>query len=151
MDNPCIPVLHVGTVPVLRKRQDICSYLVRHFFLSPGFTSDYVEDELVKKGIKILPFNKDNIENDMIVVIGNAFDESNEEVKRTLELGIKHYYYYDLLRELTLEYNSVAICGCHGKTTTTALLSHVFDDLVGANYLIGDGTGHASKNNTYFF
>ena len=47
MDNPCIPVLHLGTVPVLRKRQDICSYLVRHFFLSPGFTSDYVEDELV--------------------------------------------------------------------------------------------------------
>ena len=111
----------------------------------------FTEDELVKKGIKILPFNKDNIESDMIVVIGNAFDESNEEVKRTLELGIKHYYYYDLLRELTLEYNSVAICGCHGKTTTTALLSHVFDDLVGANYLIGDGTGHASKNNTYFF
>ena len=47
MDNPCIPVLHLGTVPVLRKRQDICSYLIRHFFLSPGFTSDYVEDELV--------------------------------------------------------------------------------------------------------
>lgn len=111
----------------------------------------FTEDALLEREIKILPFNKDNIEKDMIVVIGNAFDESNEEVKRTLELGVKHYTYFELLRELVFNYESIAICGCHGKTTTTALISHVFDDLVGANYLIGDGTGHANNINKYFF
>ncbi len=111
----------------------------------------FTEDALIEKGIKILPFDSNNIEKDMIVVIGNAFDESNEEVKRTLELGIKHYTYFELLRELVFNYESIAVCGCHGKTTTTALISHVFDDLVGANYLIGDGTGHANNVNKYFF
>lgn len=111
----------------------------------------FTEDDLIKKGIKILPFDEVNIESDMVVVIGNAFNESNPEVKKTLEMGIKHYYYYELLRELAFNYESVAIAGCHGKTTTTALISHVFDDIMGANYLIGDGTGHASLINKLFF
>ena len=111
----------------------------------------FTEDGLIERGIKILPFDEVNIKNDMVVVIGNAFDENNVEVKRTLELGVKHYTYYELLRELVFNYESVAICGCHGKTTTTALISHVFNDLVGANYLIGDGEGHASDSNKYFF
>ena len=111
----------------------------------------FTEDALVANNIKILPFDEANISGDMIVVIGNGFDETNCEVKKTLELKVKHYTYCELLGELVKTYNSTAICGCHGKTTTTALLSHVFDDLVGANYLIGDGTGHASNSNEYFF
>ena len=40
----------------------------------------FTEDALVESGIKILPFDENNINKDMIVVIGNAFDESNVEV-----------------------------------------------------------------------
>jgi len=111
----------------------------------------FTEDGLREKGITILPFDENNIEKDMIVVIGNAFDESNIEVKKAIELDVKRYYYYDLLHELVNEYYTTCICGCHGKTTTTALLGHVFDNLIGANYLIGDGTGHASASNKHFF
>ena len=111
----------------------------------------FTEDALREKNIKILPFSEDNINKDMIVVIGNAFDETNVEVKKAIELDVKRYYYYDLLHEIVNMYNTTCICGCHGKTTTTALIGHVFDDLVGANYLIGDGTGHASITNKYFF
>ena len=111
----------------------------------------FTEDALREKNIKIMPFDANNITEDMIVVVGNAFDDSNVEVKRANELGVKKYNYYELLHDLVNEFNSVAICGCHGKTTTTALLGHVFDDLVGANYLIGDGTGHARNINKYFF
>ena len=111
----------------------------------------FTEDALRKKNIKILPFDENNIEKDMIVVIGNAFDETNIEVKKAIELDVKRYYYYDLLHEIVNNYDTTCICGCHGKTTTTALIGHVFDNLVGANYLIGDGTGHANSNNKYFF
>jgi len=111
----------------------------------------FTEDDLISRGIKILPFNKNNIESDMVVVIGNIFDETNEEVKETLDKGIKHYRYHELLRELAFTHDSLAISGCHGKTTTTALIAHVFDDMIGANYLIGDGTGHANVVNKYFF
>lgn len=111
----------------------------------------FTEDDLISRGIKILPFNKNNIESDMVVVIGNIFDETNEEVKEVLDKGIKHYKYHELLRELAFTHDSLAISGCHGKTTTTALIAHVFDDILGANYLIGDGTGHANIANKYFF
>lgn len=111
----------------------------------------FTEDALKERNIKIMPFDENNIKEDMIVVIGNAFDNNNVEVKRALELGVKKYNYYELLHDLVNEYESIAICGCHGKTTTTALLGHVFDDIVGANYLIGDGTGHAKDSNKYFF
>ena len=111
----------------------------------------FTEDLLREKNIKILNFDENNISKDMIVVIGNAFDESNIEVKKAIELDVERYNYYDLLHNLVDKFKSVAICGCHGKTTTTALLSHVFNSIVGANYLIGDGTGHADKDNEYFF
>lgn len=111
----------------------------------------FTEDLLREKNIKILPFDENNITKDKIIVIGNAFNETNIEVKKAIDIDAKRYSYYELLHNLVNEFESVAICGCHGKTTTTALLGHIFDNLVGANYLIGDGTGHAEKNNKYFF
>ena len=47
------------------------SDLEKHFF---------TEDELVKRNITILPFNKDNIKDNYTVIIGNAFKEDFEEV-----------------------------------------------------------------------
>ena len=41
----------------------------------------FIEDELRKRNIPIYSFNKDNIKDGYHVIIGNAFDESNEEVK----------------------------------------------------------------------
>ena len=53
--------------------EEVCgSDLEKHFF---------TEDLLIEKGIKILPFNKDNIKDNYIVIIGNAFLEDFEEVK----------------------------------------------------------------------
>lgn len=110
----------------------------------------FTQDALESKGIKILPFDESNIEDDLIIVVGNAFNSTNIEYKKAIEKGLKIYMYYELLGELVEEYESVSVCGCHGKTTTTALLSHVFNNITGTNYLIGDGTGSASKDNKYF-
>ena len=35
------------------------------------------------------------------------------------------YAYFELLGKLTRKYNTIAVCGCHGKTSTTSLLAHV--------------------------
>ena len=48
------------------------SDLEKHFF---------TEDELVKRGIQIYPFCKDNIKDGYTVIIGNAFLEDFEEVQ----------------------------------------------------------------------
>ncbi len=109
----------------------------------------FTQDELEKKGIKMLDFNKDNITKDMIIIKGNAFTDDQEEVVRAKELGLKIYTYQEMIAELTNNTKLIAISGCHGKTTTTTMMSKVLEN-VGVNYLIGDGTGAANKDNDYF-
>ena len=110
----------------------------------------FTEQSLVEKGIKIYNFNKDNIKDDMIIIQGNAFKDTHEEIVRAKELGLKIYSYQDMVGKLTKMFQTIAISGCHGKTTTTAMLSHVLKNITGCNYLIGDGTGYADKENKYF-
>lgn len=112
-----------------------------HFFTEVG---------LVEAGIKILSFDANNIEKDMVVVQGNAFRNEHEEVVRANELGLKIYTYQEMVGKLTEMFMTIGISGCHGKTTTTAMMSHVLNNILGTNYLIGDGSGYASKENKYF-
>lgn len=109
----------------------------------------FTEVELIKKGIKILEFNKDNIKEGMTIVQGNAFNDEHEEVKKAHELGLKIYSYQEMIAKITDDTKLIAVSGCHGKTTTTTMLSTVFKN-IGINYLIGDGTGYAIKGNDYF-
>jgi len=110
----------------------------------------FTEDALIEKGIKIYEFNKDNIKEDMVIVQGNAFKDTHEEIVRAKELGLKIYTYQEMVGKLTKMFKTITIAGCHGKTTTTAMLSHVLKNITGCNYLIGDGTGNGSKENEYF-
>ncbi len=109
----------------------------------------FTEDGLIKKGIKIFEFNKDNIKEGMTIVQGNAFNDDHEEVVRARELGLTIYSYQEMIAKLTDNTKLIAISGCHGKTTTTTMMSKVFEN-IGINYLIGDGSGYASKDNEYF-
>jgi len=109
----------------------------------------FTEEELLKRNIKILPFDENNIKENMIIVKGNAFNDENKEVVRAKELNLKIYTYQSMIREVTDKFTLIAVSGCHGKTTTTKMLSKVFEN-IGINYLVGDGSGHADKNNKYF-
>ena len=84
----------------------------------------FIEDELRKRNIPIYSFNADNIKDGYTVIIGNAFDESNEEVKAALENpNVKCTRYYDFLANFMEHYVSIAVAGTHGKTTTTAAIT----------------------------
>ncbi len=118
------------------------SDVATHFFTQEG---------LENNNIPIFEFNSENIKEGLIIVRGNTFnEENNEEVKRAKELNLMTYSYQEMLGRLTKKLKTICIAGCHGKTTTTSMLSHIFQDTVGANYLIGDGTGFADKKNEYF-
>ena len=110
----------------------------------------FTEEGLIERDIEILPYNKDNIKEGMIIVKGNAIKDDNEELQRAIELDLKIHTYQEVVGKLTRMFKTITVAGCHGKTSTTALLSHVLDNIEGANYLIGDGTGHANKENKYF-
>lgn len=111
------------------------------------FTQKPLED----RGIKITSFDAANIQDGYTVIIGNAFNESNPEVKQALSMpGVKTYWYHEFLGQLVKEYTSVSVAGTHGKTTTTGMLSHVMSLAAPTGYLIGDGTGEMPDNSTYF-
>ena len=111
----------------------------------------FIEDELRKRGIPIYSFDANNIKDGYDVIIGNAFDESNEEVKAALaNTNVKTHTYYDFLGNLMDQYVSIGIAGTHGKTTTTGMAYHLFKDYDKTSVLIGDGTGHAVEDSHYF-
>lgn len=110
----------------------------------------FTEEGLKEKNIEVLSYDPKNIQEGMYIIKGGAIKDDNPEVQRALELGLKIHPYEEMVAKLTTMFQTITIAGCHGKTTTTSMLSHVLDELRGANYLIGDGTGHANKENKYF-
>ena len=119
---------------------EVCgSDLEKHFF---------TQDELEKRGIKIFPFNPDNIKDDYTVIIGNAFLEDFPEVIEARK-KCKCFRYHEFLGELMKNYKGISICGSHGKTTTTTLCKTVFSKFKNTGYLIGDGEGFLAKDSEY--
>ena len=110
----------------------------------------FTEDGLRDLGINILPFDENNIKEDMKIVRGATFDDEHPEVKKAIELGLNMYTYSEMVGSLTRKFKTICVAGCHGKTTTTSMLAHVLNNIKGANYLIGDGTGFSNKENELF-
>ena len=110
------------------------------------FTQKALED----RGISLLPFNEDNISKGQTVIASNAYPEDHVEIQRANELGIPVYRYHQFLGEFANQFTSIAVSGAHGKTSTTGLLAHVFQEARPTSYLIGDGTGRGQKDSKYF-
>ncbi|MCJ1656108.1 UDP-N-acetylmuramate--L-alanine ligase [Staphylococcus sp. NRL 16/872] len=110
----------------------------------------FTEVALKNKGIKILPFSADNIKDGMVVIQGNAFPDTHEEIVKAHELKLDGIKYHDFLGHVISQYTSVAVTGAHGKTSTTGLLSHVMNGDKKTSFLIGDGTGMGLPASDYF-
>ena len=117
------------------------SDLDKHFF---------TEEELVKNNIEFFPYDENNIKDNLIIIKGLSITDENPELKRAKELKLKIINYNEMVGILTKKFKTICIAGCHGKTTTTAMTSHVLNKIKGINYLIGDGTGNANPQNEYF-
>lgn len=109
----------------------------------------FTEKILGEKNIKIYYDNCYQFNSD-IVVYSAAIKDQHPELIRSREAGLRCFIYNKMLGELIKGFDAIAISGCHGKTTTTSLLAHILKDIVGANYLVGDGSGYAAKDNKYF-
>lgn len=110
----------------------------------------FTQRDLEKAGIKLLPFDAENITKDMVVIAGNAFPDAHEELVRAKELGAEVVRYHDFIGQFIQPYTSIAVTGSHGKTGTTGLLSHILSGIKPTSYLIGDGTGHGVPDAEFF-
>lgn len=92
-----------------------------------------------------------------VVIYSTAYTETNNpEVRRAREMGLWIMSYPEFLGSLTKQKFSIAVCGTHGKTTTSALLAHVLfgagldpSAVVGSRVLNWDG-GALSGTGKYF-
>src|SRR5258706_7022719 len=74
-----------------------------------------------------------------LVVVGNAISRGNPEAETVLEKKLRYCSLPELLKEFFIRgKRSVVVTGTHGKTTTTALLTWVFEhNGLNPSYLIG--------------
>lgn len=67
-------------------------------------------------------FKEEHIGKPDLVISSAAYGKDNPEITKAKRKGIKVLTYPQMLGELTNDKKTIAICGTHGKTTTTALV-----------------------------
>lgn len=110
----------------------------------------FTENGLKKRNIDIFYDNEHEIDKDTIVTYSKAFKPDHKEMVRVRELGLTIKEYNEVVGDITNLFKTIAVCGTHGKTTTTTMISKVLTDTIGCNYFIGDGTGYINNKNEYF-
>jgi UDP-N-acetylmuramate--alanine ligase len=133
--------------------------MLAQFLVSKGYevsgsdTSEvFMTDQVLAKfGIKVNQgFNAGNVPLDVdLIIYSSAYNpETNVEVATALHGKIKSLTYAEVLGELFNQLYGIAVCGSHGKTTTTAWLGFVLmkaglkpNVLVGARVEQFDGAG----------
>ncbi|HLT22641.1 MAG TPA: UDP-N-acetylmuramate--L-alanine ligase, partial [Bacteriovoracaceae bacterium] len=88
-----------------------------------------------------------NVENSDLVIYSSAINHENPEIIRAKELGIPLIKRAEMLAELMRLKYGIAIAGSHGKTTTTSLVSSIFQTAKqDATYIIGGIVHHLGGN-----
>lgn len=113
----------------------------KHFFTEIG---------LKERNIKIFNYDENNIVEGLTIVKGASIKEDNPEIIKARSLGLEILEYNQMVGKLTNMFKTVCVCGCHGKTTTTTMLAVGLGNELKMNYLIGDGTGFANRDNEFF-
>lgn len=85
-----------------------------------------ITERLEKLGAKVYYEHRpENVEGADVVVVSSAIGPSNPEVHRAKEIFIPVIPRAEMLSELMRMKLGIAICGTHGKTTTTSLISTI--------------------------
>ncbi len=91
-----------------------------------------------------------------LLIYSEAVPEDNPERERARDLGIPEKSYFEYLGEISKNYQTIAVAGTHGKTTTTGLITAGFQNtafeatvLVGSTLDILDGSNFKAGNNKF--
>lgn len=120
---------------------------------------EFPTDEVLKKA-NIYPsvgFLPDHVSGDVVIYTGAHGGRDNIEVKEAVKRNIPVFPHGQALGMLMDGHKQISIAGCHGKTTTTAMIATVLSHAgMDPSYAIGCGlirglglSGHAGKG-AYF-
>ena len=97
----------------------------------------FTEEGLNKRGIEIY-YEPHDIDSDTIVTFSRAFSLDHPEIKRVRELGLKIMDYNEVVGEVTGMFQTISVCGTHGKTTTSTMAAHlIYQSHVGTAAFLG--------------
>ncbi len=97
---------------------------------SDGSPSKIVDDLMKEEIVIHVGHDAQNVEEGTdLVIYSIAVKDSNPELRAASEKGVTCMTYPEALGLLTQEYTTIAVCGTHGKTTTTAMLASMFKAL----------------------
>ena len=107
----------------------------------------FTMEGLIDRNIKIYTGgDTPNLSKDTIITYTAAIDTNHHELKRCIDLGFKVIPYKDVMAKLTLDKQSICVCGTHGKTTTSLMFANILNHALGCSYFVGDGTGFGNKD-----
>ena len=115
-----------------------------------------ITKKLESENIRVnTPHSKSVIKSDIDLVIYSAvIKDSNVEMLRARELGIKTISRKESLEMILADKRVYAVCGAHGKSTTTAILSEILynsSSLIGAESKAYGSNMRYSKNELTIF
>ena len=90
-------------------------------------TRSIVTDDLEERGIDVF-FEQDgsHVSADIdLFVYSEAVPETSPERTRATELAVRQVSYFHALGELSAPYTVIAVCGTHGKSSTTSMAAKV--------------------------
>ncbi len=101
--------------------------------------------------IKTSGHDKKNISGKDLVVYSGAIPESNEELSYARKLGVPVMERSEFLAFISKKFDRViAVAGCHGKTTTTAMLGEVLATKNPTVHIGGEYDFGFAQKNEYF-
>ncbi|WP_457637008.1 UDP-N-acetylmuramate--L-alanine ligase [Oceanithermus sp.] len=87
-------------------------------------------ERLRREGIVVFTgHSPDHLENVDLLVASNAIPKDNPELRHAEQLGIEQRERMLVLADILARGYSIGVSGTHGKTTTTAMIAHIFVEL----------------------
>lgn len=109
----------------------------RAFDEDPG---DPLKRTLQSAGIEILPQDGNGIDKTFdLAVFSTALEDDHPEILKAKRLGVPLKTRPEFLEEITLSYNTIAVSGTSGKSTTAGMLAFLMDRLGLDPNFIGGG------------
>ena len=114
--------------------------LQKGYKISGSDLSDSSElKKLRKNGAKVyIGHKKNQIKGANLVVVSSAIDKKNPEIIESQDKGITIIPRAEMLGSIMKGYESIAVAGSHGKTTTTSMIAKIFSQAnLSPTYVVG--------------